>query len=305
VNPASRFEPLALLFGAGLMIGSYFPLARIAGAAGVPPLTYAACSAAGACVVLASVCRVAGQRIPLDAVSLRYAAIAGLITFAVPFGVLALVIPHLGSGIPAVFQSLAPVVTCLIVFAIGWERLRLRRLAGIGVGFVGAILILFVRNPDPAVRFSLGWSLAALSTPLALALGNVFRSTHWPQGRNALALATLTLGAAAASLMAAALVLQATGASFSPWRRLESAWPLLLLQSATTGVGYAMFFRLQQVGGPIYLSQISYVNTAVGLGFAVALFSERFPPLIWFAMALIVVGLAMVNSAPAVPSARR
>jgi hypothetical protein len=44
---------------------------------------------------------------------------------------------------------------------------------------------------------------------------------------------------------------------------LAGGWHLILMQSLATGFGYAFFFRLQQVGGPIYLSRISYVNTAV------------------------------------------
>ena len=51
-----------------------------------------------------------------------YAAIAGQLTFAIPFGMLVVVIPHLGSGIPAIFQSLAPIITLAIVLALGLER---------------------------------------------------------------------------------------------------------------------------------------------------------------------------------------
>jgi drug/metabolite transporter (DMT)-like permease len=60
-------------------------------------------------------------------------------------------------------------------------------------------------------------------------------------------------------------------------------------------VGYAFFFRLQQVGGPIYLSQISYVNTAVGLVFAVFLLGEAISAWIWLAALLVFAGVALVN----------
>ena len=69
-----------------------------------------------------------------------------------------------------------------------------------------------------------------------------------------------------------------------------------------TGIGYAFFFRLQQVGGPVYLSQISYVNTAVGLAFAVLLFGERLNAWIWLAVALVFAGVALVNRTYTPPS---
>ena len=80
---------------------------------------------------------------------------------------------------------------------------------------------------------------------------------------------------------------------------------MILLQSLATGIGYAFFFRLQQVGGPVYLSQISYVNTAVGVGFAVLWFAEQLSALIWLAMALVFAGVALVNLTQATRGSRR
>ena len=65
--------------------------------------------------------------------------------------------------------------------------------------------------------------------------------------------------------------------------------------SLVTGIGYAFFFRLQQVGGPVYLSQISYVNTGVGVIFAVAAFHEALPFAAWIAIPLIFAGIALVT----------
>ena len=72
------------------------------------------------------------------------------------------------------------------------------------------------------------------------------------------------------------LALVASSLAWRPtsWRGSNEGWRLMLLQSLVTGIGYAFFFRLQQVGGPVYLSQISYVNTGVGVAFAVLAFRE-------------------------------
>jgi drug/metabolite transporter (DMT)-like permease len=290
-----RVEPAALLFAAGFFIGLIFPLGRMAGEAGIPPLAFAALAAAGASLVLAAVTRLAGERIPLTRRTLVYAAIAGQLTFALPFGMLVVVIPHLGSGIPAILQSLAPIATLGIVLALGLERPNLLRTLGLATGMAGALVILVSRNAGGlGAEAGIGWYLAALLTPAALAAGNVFRTTAWPAGEGALPLATLTLAAAAAGLGLAVLA-DALLAGGDALGGLGSAWWLVAAQAIATGVGYVFFFRLQQIGGPVYLSQISYVNTAVGVAFAVLLFGEHLSLWVWLAVALVFAGVAIVN----------
>ena len=290
-----RVEPVLLLFAAGFFIGLIFPLGRMAGEAGIPPLVFAGLAAAGAALVLAVVTLASGQGLSLDRRTLVYALVAGQLTFAIPFGMLVVVIPHLGSGIPAILQSLAPVLTLAIVLAIGLERWNVMRAVGLATGVAGALVILVSRNADALdTAAGIGWYLAALVTPVALAAGNVYRTTHWPNGRGVLPLATLTLAAAALGL-GIAVAVDAAVSGAPALHGLAGGWWLVAAQALATGIGYAFFFRLQQVGGPVYLSQISYVNTGVGVAFAVLLFGERLSLWVWLAVALVFAGVAIVN----------
>ena len=295
--PAGRgLEPGVLLFAAGLGIGMIFPLGKLAGNAGLPPLLFAGASAAGACLVLAAIAFLTGAPVRLSRANLRYASVAGQITFAIPFGMLVVVIPYLGSGVPAILQSLAPIITLAIVYAIGLERPDPMRTFGLATGLAGALIILFSRNAGALdVGAPLGWHLAALVTPLALAAGNVYRTTNWPKGEGPLPLATLTLAAAAIGIFLLIGIFWIGGSEINVATPLAAGWHLILFQSFATGVGYAFFFRLQQVGGPVYLSQISYVNTGVGVAFAVLFFAERLTVWVWLAVALVFVGVALVN----------
>lgn len=291
-----RFEPAMLLFAAGGFVGLIFPLAKLAGNHGISPIVYAGISAAGASLVLFIISRNKGEAIPMQRSELRYALIAGQLTFSIPFGTLVAIIPQTGSGVPAILQSLAPIITLAIVYAIGLERPSLARGAGLAIGLAGVLLILFSRNAGPAAASSArGWYLVAIVTPLSLAFGNVYRTTGWPTGSRSLPLATLTLASAAAGLFLLTVLFKFTGVVGNIWGGLAGGWYLLVLQSLFTGVGYAFFFRLQQVGGPVYLSQISYVNTGVGVAFAVAVFGERLPLAIWIAVACIFAGIALVT----------
>jgi drug/metabolite transporter (DMT)-like permease len=291
-----QLEPILLLLVAGFLVGLIFPLGKLAGEVGIPPLLFAGLSAAGASIVLATISTASGKPVPFDRTTVSYAAVAGQLTFAVPFGLLVVVIPHVGSGIPAILQSLTPIITLAIVTAIGLERPGLPRIFGLMLGVAGALTILIAQNAAALeTRAPIGWYFAALITPATLSAGNVYRTARWPADRHPLSLATLTLVAAAIGLflMIAAAWLMGQGIELAA--PLTAGWHLILLQSLATGVGYAFFFRLQQVGGPLYLSQISYVHTAVGVGFAVLLFAERLSPWIWLALVLVLAGVALVN----------
>ncbi|MEO5321878.1 DMT family transporter [Mesorhizobium sp. CC13] len=291
----ARLEPVLLLFGAGICIGSIFPLGKIAVAAGIPSLVYVGATAAGAGVVLTAIARLAGHSLRPDRAILRYAAIAGLLTFAIPWTAVVTVMPHLGAGIPAIIQSLAPIATLAIVYALALEKPNVPRLVGLGIGMIGTLVILFARNGGGGAHAPFYWYLAALITPVVLAAGNVYRTTHWPKGKHPLPLAAWTLAAAALGIAVTLSLFIVTGAMPGFAAALANGWHLIAMQCVATGVGYGLFFRLQQVGGPVYVSQMSYVNTAVGVGFGVMLFAESLSLWIWLALALIVIGVLLVN----------
>ena len=58
--------------------------------------------------------------------------------------------------------------------------------------------------------------------------------------------------------------------------------PLLVVaQVASASAMFVFFFRLQAVGGPVYLSQIGYVGAAVGLFSGTLFLGERYQLLTW------------------------
>jgi drug/metabolite transporter (DMT)-like permease len=294
-RPASRLELLSLLFAAGIGIGLVFPLSKFATISKVPPLTYIGLSAAGASLVLFVLARLTGNPVRLSTSTIRYSLIAGALTYAIPFGMLTFVVAHLGSGIPAVLQSLTPMLTLVLVSILRMEKLGPRRLAGLTLGLAGVLMIIASRYSFQASGSGSIWLAAAFVTPLALACGNVFRSYAWPPGESSVALAALTFGAAAMLMLGLEAIVLAAAGNWHTVSSVAGAWPIILAQSVASGLGYYFFFRLQQAGGPIYLSQISYVNTTVGVVFAALLFGETIGTTMIFAMILIFGGIALVN----------
>ena len=77
-----------------------------------------------------------------------------------------------------------------------------------------------------------------------------------------------------------------------------SGMPLLVLaQIASASAMFVFFFRLQAVGGPVYLSQIGYVGAAIGLISGTLVLGERYQLLTWLGAAIITVGIVMTTKA--------
>ncbi len=68
---------------------------------------------------------------------------------------------------------------------------------------------------------------------------------------------------------------------------------LVALQVAVSTVMFLMFFQLQQLGGPTYLSQIGYVAAAVGVVIGVTWLGESYPASVWLGAGVIAAGIAL------------
>ena len=74
--------------------------------------------------------------------------------------------------------------------------------------------------------------------------------------------------------------------------------PLLAIaQVVASSTMFAFFFRLQAVGGPVYLSQIGYVGAAVGLLSGLIFLGESYQALTWIGGLIIVLGVTMTTRA--------
>jgi drug/metabolite transporter (DMT)-like permease len=267
----------------------------VAGAAGVPPIGYAFWLAAGGGAFLLAVALARGEAPPVDRRHLAYYAVAGLLSLALPHSVAVMVVPHVGAGLVGLLYTLPPAVTYALAVPLGMERVQAARLAGLGLGFAGALVLVVPEGslPEPDM---LGWLALGVVAPVSLALGNIWRSRAWPAGSGALPLAAGTLIAAAAMLAGA---MAATGQGVVPLPVRHAGDVAVLAQIAVAGVSYFLFFELQRRTGPVYLSQIGYIITAVGVATGAVFFDERFTTWFWLAVALMAAGLALVNRRPA------
>ncbi len=279
-------NPVFLLLVVGGLLGLSFPFGKAAVAAGVDPVAWALVISGAPGVVLAAVLLANGYRNRPDTWFVRYCFVSGLLSYVLPNILIFLAIPKLGAGFVGLMFTLSPVIT-LAFSMIGGIRVPSRMgIAGIAIGFAGALMLTATRGEIGATGGP-GWIALALMIPVILAGGNIYRAVDWPAGREPLELSAFSNLAAGIVLVA---FLAATRGGVPLAQFANAPW-LALGQLAMASMMYALFFRVQMVGGPVYLSQIGYVAAAVGLAAGMVFLGERYPPLTWLGAAILAVGI--------------
>lgn len=281
-----------LLLVTGALLGLTLPFGKLATEVGVPAMLWAFVISAGAGSVLLFALLLGRKRLRLTPHKLRYFVVAAAISYAVPNLLMFSAIPHLGAGYTGIMFTISPVITLILSILLGVRRPNLLGIAGIVIGFVGALIVATTRGEagQPAEVF---WVIIGLLIPVSLALGNIYRTLDWPERAGPIELAAGSHLAAAAMLLAG-LAIMGDASAFG----LLPGIPLLVLaQVAAASAMFAFFFRLQSVGGPVYLSQIGYVGAAVGLISGMLFLGERYELLTWAGAAILSVGVFMTTRA--------
>ena len=281
-------SPALLLLAVGTLLGLNFPLGKLAQAAQVPAVLWAALISLGASSLLGAWLLLRRRPVVCDAQHARYFLITALVSYALPNLLVLAAMAHLGSGPTAMMFTLSPLFTALLSRLAGLRAPARLEYWGIAIGFGGALLVALARGEAgrPAAWL---WVGVGLLIPLLLALGNVYRSLDWPPRADGTWLAVGSHGVAALLLLALCAL---TGA----WRGLPALagvpW-LAAAQVAAAVLMFPLFFRLQALGGPVLLSQIGTVGAGVGVAVGAGLLGERYPPLVWGGVALIALGIGL------------
>lgn len=291
---ASRFYPQLLLVATGSTLGLAPPFAKLATSAGIPAIAFAFWQYGLGGLGLLALAMLSGARPPLGRTHLRYYAISGLITLALPNVLVFLAVARIGAGLPSIVYAFPAMLTYAMALGMRMEKLTWTRAAGIGLGLIGILMIVGPRS-GPIDEAALPWMLLAFIAPVSLAAGNIYRTRAWPKDAAPLALAAGTLLGAAVWLLFACLAMDLF---YMPAGIAEPDW-VLAAAGLFACLSFIPYFELQRVAGPVYLSQIGYVMAATSLAIGTFVFGERYSLVVWLAVLVIVAGILLVNRRPA------
>lgn len=286
MTEARGVGPVGLLLWCGILLGVSFPLGKVAAAAGISPVMWSLLVSTGASVSLLPMLLAKGLLVRPRGKMLRYVLISGLGSFAAINLMIFGLVPKVGAGQVGMMFALSPVATLALSLVFGMKAPSALGIAGIGVGLVGALMVAFGRG---GVDGTLVWSLVALSIPMVLAAGNVYRTLDWPEGAQPMALAFWAHLVALVTLLAVQVFVEG-GVPVAQFAKVPEAALVQLVAAALT---FPAYFRLQKIGGPVLLSQIGYVAAALGLVSAVVFLGERYGAVSWIGAGVTAVGIAL------------
>lgn len=282
---------LVMLVGGGVTWGVTFSLAKLVTETGIDPIGLALLTGAVGALILLPYALSRPGGIPLRRDYLETYVVAGLLGTAIPSCILFAAASRMPVGVLAIIVSLMPLMTYGLALSLRMERFRIRRAAGIGIGLAAVLMIVL---PDAGLpqRAMVGWVLFALMIPLAYAGENVYIALRRPADSNPYALLCGMLTAASLILLPVVLV----SGRWVPPESLDAEIMLLILAlSLVNIVGYVTFLELIRGAGVLFAALMGYVVTVSGVLWGVAIFGETHSVWIWAALALLFVGVALVN----------
>ncbi len=288
---SNAFLPVFLLFALGTLWGLSPAFTKFLALEGLHPINVVFWQTLIAGTGLLVMCKVRGVKITIGGRHLLYYVIMGATGIALPNSNMVFVVGHIPAGLMSVIIVTAPVITYVVAVAIRLEILDIRRAAGVALGFVGAAVLVLPQGSLPSPEM-LPFALLAFITPTAWALTNVYADAARPHGTDSMVLAMGTMYAAAFTALAAALI---TG-SFRPiWQDFDIGNQALVFYGLITIVTFFLFFTLVSIEGAVYLAQVGYITTIMGLGWGALFFGEEPSAWVWLAVVLVFSGVALVN----------
>jgi drug/metabolite transporter (DMT)-like permease len=296
VSRAGPAGLIALLVVLGAGWGMTQPLAKIAVSEGYRHFGLVFWQLAIRAVALGLLNTLRGRGLPFTARHLRLYLLIALIGTVLPNSASYQAAVHLPSGVLSILLSLVPMFAFPIALGLGIDRFSARRLAGLGAGLLGVVLLVAPEASLPD-RAMVAWIPVALIAPFFYGLeGNVV--AKW--GTAGLDPIQTLFGASLVGMGLAAPLALATGQWIAPpapadWGAPDTA---LVASSLIHASVYAGYVWLVGRAGSVFAAQVSYLVTAFGILWAKLLLGESYSPWIWAALGLIMAGLMLVQPRP-------
>jgi drug/metabolite transporter (DMT)-like permease len=235
-----------------------------------------------------------GQRLPLQWPRLRSFLVMGALSNAIPFVLVVAGQIRIASGLASILNAMTPLCTILVAHVLTRsEPLKGHRLAGVLIGFSGAVIVIgptsvLAVGRDPgtlAAQFAiLG---ATLCYAFAVVYGRRFRGMPPTQ------IAAGQLTGATVLLLPLVLVVDRPWTGAAPGA--ETIGAIVGLGLVCWAIAYVLFNQILAMAGPTNLTLVTFLVPIGALLLGTTLLGERIEPRQFLGMAVIFIALTAVD----------
>lgn len=295
VAAVRRFSPvpLLMLLAIGGSWGAVPSIARYAVTGGVRPMGYVFWVGLGAAAICWAMCLARGVRPRFARRHLVYYLLSGCTRFVLAGFVMYTALGHVPAGLIAIAIGTSPLLTFIAQLAFRFERFTWPRAAGVVVGLAGIGLMF---GPGASLPAGVGpnWLALGFVPSLIYAFSNITIDRTRPAGEDSLA---LTAGMFTLVVVLALPLALAAGQFHPVWRGgLTLPEAAMFAHATIIAVCFFGLYELIRRTDATFGSQTTYVTTLTGILFGMVLLGERPTVWVWAAAALILGGVALVNS---------
>jgi drug/metabolite transporter (DMT)-like permease len=293
--------------------GSSFLWIAVALDEGVAPLTIVALRTLFAGGLLAIVLLARGGRLPLRWNLWKRMLFLGAANIVVPFALIAWGQQYIASGMASILNAMVPLFT--IVFAavaLADEHITAAKLGGLGVGFVGVIVLAMpsveAAGADEDAALAVAGMLAVVGAGAFYGIASVYtrrRLTGMPiidqpdGSRRAPLPVEISLGSTVSAFLMVsvlALVLERPEGGLLALPASSLGWiGLIWLGALGTGLAYLLYFRILERWGATRSTLVTYLIPVVAIVLGFIVLGERLLPQELVGAALIIGGVVLVN----------
>jgi drug/metabolite transporter (DMT)-like permease len=236
--------------------------------------------------------RLNGTELPRKRRTYGHLLVMALINITIPFALITWAEQSVDSALAAILNSTVPLFVIVIApLFLPDEPIRLNGVVGLAVGFIGVVLL--VSPGLMSATGDLAGSVALLGSSLAYALGNVY-SRRNVRGLPPLVPAVFQVTFAFLIVGTIALVVE------RPWETVRpdpSAWfSVIWLGVFGSGLAYMLYFRLLGRWGATRTALVAYLLPIYGIVLGFLVLQEHIDITLILGTALIIAGVAIVNS---------
>ena len=199
----------------------------------------------------------------------------------------------LSAGVAALIVNLQPVLTVCFAHWTG-ERVSLRQVIGVGVGFAGVLIVLAAKLGNAALSATLGVpTLLCFVALLGATIGVLYQKRFVPHfdlrtGQ------VIQFSAAILATLPFVVAFENFAIRWTPEIIFAMLWSVFVL----SGVGISIMFYLLRTGSVTRLTSAMYVVPGLTAIFAWLLFGESLPWSVLAGMAVTLLGIYLVVSVP-------